>query len=611
LRQSESPARLSALEEFASRLEGDLRDFAQAWLEALRGEPSSAWRRLAEAAKSLCSSNAHIATSLELLSRYLAAENLEAFVQLGRRRMPNPPDALLKTCLAGLRNTSRAMEAFAKGSLSQQELAKGRAHLQSLRNLKAEIGPPERRAIGCLLERLEKWLEKPASCWPLECRLISRRAIARPVITAAWQITNHADHPIENIVLHISEPADSITGNLAYLEGGESAPIEASIPAQGNRLRFSGELTWNGGAQPLAGEIEILRPRRPKEISNPYLPGKPLGPESPMFFGRQRDLEALVRALLSEESGRVVILTGQRRSGKTSLLKRFAARHSHLFQCVYVDVQGLLVDSVPHFFYELSRRTTDTLEQAGMVMDRPDPSEPRVMEGYYLEQAARIGRRPLLLILDEFDDLETKVRSGLLPEAVFGHLRHLFQHTSVSFLLSGTHRLEELGRDYWSFLFNLGLYHQIGPLEKEEAAALVFEPMERAGLVCEDLAAEELFALSGGHPYLLQLTCHHVVEECITDKTGGAGRKQVQSSVRRLLDGGEAHLRYLWELAGEENQEALRRLCQAPLRPASDGERAALQRLAAKHLARPCSSGRYVLNIGLLGEWMKQSGCRT
>ena len=607
----------SALEEFASGLgSAEMRLFARAWLEAVRfAPPPAAWAELAAAAAAFPSARiSRLAPGLHRFAEYLGVEDLRAFVSLGRKGVPRLPDVNLSVCLAALKSAAGGIDRLISGRDSSGKSPLARP-LQPLTDLAEEIGPPEERAISHLLQKLEGWLgalEKPAS-EPLECRLLSRRCLFGPQITLAWLITNQSHSPLREVTVRISQPVASRPVSIGALEPEESERVETTLPAERldlrrrKRLSFSGEITWGGGTLPLQGEVEMLYPRTAAKIANPYLPGKPLEADSPIFYGRQKSLEFLARTLGGED-GRVVIVTGQRRNGKTSLVKAFAARYAHLFQCIYVDLQGVLVDSVPLFFYELSCRANQALEQAGVVMERPRLGEERLLNGCYLEEAARLGRRPLVLILDEFDDLEVKVRSGLLPEAIFGQLRHLFQHTRLSFLLSGTHRLEELGKDYWSFLFNLGIYHQVGLLEEEEAVALIREPMARAGLVCDDLAVEELLELTGGHPYLLQLACHRVVEECAAEKSAGVGRQQARAAARRLIQYGETHLRYLWELAGPESQEILLRLSQGAVRTASAEERALAEGLVARDLAQVCSPGKYALKIRLLGEWLKAAG---
>jgi hypothetical protein len=110
----------------------------------------------------------------------------------------------------------------------------------------------------------------------------------------------------------------------------------------------------------------------------------------------------------------------------------------------------------------------------------------------------------LLLLLDEFEELETAVRRGNLDSSIFGFLRHLIQHTAnLSVIFCGTHRMEELAADYWSVLFNISLYRHVAFLDREEALRLIQEPVAAFGMKYDDLALEKNVAGHSRAPLLL------------------------------------------------------------------------------------------------------------
>src|SRR6185295_4109578 len=95
----------------------------------------------------------------------------------------------------------------------------------------------------------------------------------------------------------------------------------------------------------------------------------------------------------------------------------------------------------------------------------------RAFERIFLPMVFKaIGQRHLLLLFDEFEELEMRVASGKLEPTIFPFFRHLMQHgDKLGFIFVGTHRLEELSADYWSILFNIALYKRVTFLN--EAAA--------------------------------------------------------------------------------------------------------------------------------------------
>jgi hypothetical protein len=284
-----------------------------------------------------------------------------------------------------------------------------------------------------------------------------------------------------------------------------------------------------------------------------------------VFFGRQDVFDRIRDSLRGAHQCNVVGLIGQRRTGKTSIAKRLRSALGDAYLPILVDVQGLLVDSLPLLYYKVASAAADALRSQDIVMDAPDrddTKEPLFLERYISEAAKRAGGRRLLIVLDEFDDLEPKVRSGLLPDGLFSYLRHLMQHVPhVAFLLCGTHRVEELDPRYWSTLFNLAIYQRLGPLDDASARDLASKPLEKANVVIEDMAVEKILRLCGGQPYLLQIAGHCLVAHMNEARRTAITSEDIDSVVPRIVSSAAGHLQYLWQLASPEEQAVL--LCLA------------------------------------------------
>jgi hypothetical protein len=308
----------------------------------------------------------------------------------------------------------------------------------------------------------------------------------------------------------------------------------------------------------------------------------------------------------------VVVLVGARRTGKTSLLKRLEHRLGQWCHPLFVDVQGMLVSGTEAFFGELARRAVAGREPEPMLTDGPLWAPAEIVR----EAADRLDRR-VVLLLDEFDDLEEKVRSGLLGPEVFAQLRHLLQHArNINLVLCGTHRLEELAGEHWSFLLNLATYQRVGSLEAEAAEAVIRAPLGRLGILCEDAAVARAVTLSGRHPYFLQLLGYRLVEQCVACGEAAVRTDMVEEVAAEVVEQGEIHLRYLWDAAGRQGQLILRVLAAAEVGMTREELRAAsrlgsaawgeaVRALAACEMIEE-RSGRYALQIGLLARWLRK-----
>ena len=335
-----------------------------------------------------------------------------------------------------------------------------------------------------------------------------------------------------------------------------------------------------------------------------------------MFFGRAAEIAYVERALASGEGGSVVVLVGHRRTGKTSLLRRVEARLADQYRPVFVDVQGMLPSDTGDFFSELAYRAQSSDEAAPMLADG-DASRTHTSAGADMvrEVADRSDKR-MILLLDEFDDLEAKVRSQRLSEDVFAQLRNLMQHSeNVSLVLSGTHRLEALAGEYWSFLLNLATYRRVGCLPQEAAEDVLRVPLERLGIVWEDAAVARAVRLTGCQPYLLQLLGYRLVEQCVESGEAAVRTDTVEKATKEVAEQGEIHLRYMWDSAGAEGQPVLRALSTSEegltmeeLETVSQSSPARLSkilgRLSELELV-DSETGRSALRIGLLGDWLR------
>jgi hypothetical protein len=418
---------------------------------------------------------------------------------------------------------------------------------------------------------------------------------------------------------------------------GVIGPKRAKPGIARRRGETATELTVDVRFRTLGGEprrltfrrnVQLLKPSKTfRPLRNLYAPGKPLEPGSPLFFGRQEIFDFLRRVLDSGEPRVVVALVGQRRCGKTSILNQLSHKLGDICWPVVIDAQGLEPAPVPQFRYCLARAAQRSLGRAGLVADAPDEAEmAKGSDGLleYLESASRLaGAKTLLLTFDEFDELDRKVRQGLLSDQVFADLRYVLQHSSrVAFLLCGTHPLEELGASYWSFLFNLAVYKKIGPLDEKACFELVMRPMEAGGVMVDDPAAQTIPQLCGGQPYFIELVCHMLVEKLHSLKRNYLTARDIWHSAAELAQGADVHLRHLWELAPPVGRALLCLMALSPteihLHELVSSVEAQGLRIRPEELSRAVSQmerddlvvqtpGGCRIRIGLLGHWIRNN----
>jgi hypothetical protein len=320
-----------------------------------------------------------------------------------------------------------------------------------------------------------------------------------------------------------------------------------------------------------ADMVRLLRPSAEfQPVPNPYVPGTPLAPGSPVFFGRDDLFEFINENIAGLTRQNILVLIGQRRMGKTSFLQQLPARLGNDYLLVYLDGQSLGVDpGMADFFYDLALAIFDALADHGFKIKEPrledfqgGPS--RTFERTFLPATIEaIGGRRLLLLFDEFEELEMRVASGKLEATIFAFFRHLMQHSqNLGFIFVGTHRLEELSSDYWSIFFNIALYKHVAFLDEAAARELIVQPVAGHGLRYDELALDKMLRVTAGHPYFLQLICHALVNHANREARGYLTIRDINGVLDEMLELGEAHFAFLWDRSSPPERLVLTSLTQ-------------------------------------------------
>ncbi len=396
--------------------------------------------------------------------------------------------------------------------------------------------------------------------------LKTKRLISTDMTHVTLEIRNNGRAAAENIIAALAE-------NAAYAGNGRPQHIPLLPPRQTAQVNFAIEpkvkdqfrlvlnLSYDDRNQrdktlAFGDMVHLLPPMRHfKPIANPYLPGTPLRQDSAIFFGREDLFD-----FIAESAGRlmqrnVLILVGQRRTGKTSILLRLDQHLPADLLPVYIDCQSLgVTPGMPALLYDLAWTIADALALRGIDLDVPDTAvwqdDPtRYFQRQFLPQVKALlpEGTTILLVFDEFEAFENLVRDGILPPTLFPYLRHLMQHSNnLSFVFVGTRRLEEMSADYWSVLFNIALYQKIGYLSEEVAARLIQEPVA-PNLVYDDLAIDKILRVTAGHPYFLQLVCYTLVKRANSKRRSYVTISNVNAGLDEMLSLGEMHFAYLWQ----------------------------------------------------------------
>jgi hypothetical protein len=293
---------------------------------------------------------------------------------------------------------------------------------------------------------------------------------------------------------------------------------------------------------------------------NPYIAGSPItGTE--MFYGREDVFSFIQRNLIGRHRDTPIVLYGQRRTGKTSVLYQL---HRHLvpgYRCIFIDLHGLNLQGMGNLLLGVASSISRGLRRDHhLVAEVPDraifQTDPRLaFEAMFLDRvwSALPEEDHLVLMMDEVVRLDEEVRAGRLGRDVFDYLRHLMQHyPRLNFVFSLGSGLEEMAKDY-AFLFSVSLYHRISFLEQTAARKLITQPVHDHYQVAPE-AVGRILQITSGHPYYTQLICH-----CMFDLWSRASKPvmemaDVDAVLVEAIELGSANLTYVWEDSTPEEQ---------------------------------------------------------
>ncbi|MGF1935843.1 MAG: AAA family ATPase [Nostoc sp. ChiQUE02] len=254
-----------------------------------------------------------------------------------------------------------------------------------------------------------------------------------------------------------------------------------------------------------------------QEIDSPYITGNPITLEQEIFTGRD-DIGLRIEQLLRDRRRPPLLLYGQRRMGKTSLLNNIGKLLPSNIIPMFVDLQGAPSSASDHagFLYNLARDMEKSAKKQGVILPSLArevlKSDPFTYFYEWLDKVEQaLEQNTALLALDEFEVLDNAIAKGRFYEQdVLGMLRHLIQHRPrFKVLLAGSHPIAEY-QCWASYLINVQVVH-ISYLKETEARQLIERPVKDFTLRYEPNAVERVLQLTRCHPFLVQLLCAEII----------------------------------------------------------------------------------------------------
>ncbi len=462
------------------------------------------------------------------------------------------------------------------------------------------------------------------------------------------------DAPVESVHLLVGQAeglrAQGQTGFVQALRPGETRELVQRLKVSGLTLGV-GEIkiplslryrctSGHIEESPARTMVAVLEPtRRFVTVANPYSRysgGTPVE-EQKMFFGRRELLDRIYSEVTTGPLGQCFVLYGQKRSGKSSVLRQLTNRLRQPSLTVYLSLGTIDTARAERSFVQacidaLYERLvhdfgmTDVVEHSWprefQVEASPIESFRRSVRAATRLLQARKGWRDVrpIFLIDEFTYVYEYIREGLLTPAFMRQWKSLLESKTFDAVLVGQDTMPRFKEAYPN---EFGVTHdeRISYLSGEEARALAENPIMMGGESrYKGASLDRLISLTAGSAFYLQIFCDRLVqhlnrnrlvfitESVVGDVLGhltmGTSALSIDKFDPLITAAGESVA-----LAPKERYLALMtRIALNPLLTSQEvnADDAALVRdLFAREVLDRDAAGRLRIRVGLFAEWLR------
>lgn len=403
----------------------------------------------------------------------------------------------------------------------------------------------------------------------------------------------------------------------------------------------------NGELVELSKQALPVRIGSPKDFSpivNPYREyAGGLSIDNPdMFIGRQELLRRIIDVVNANSSGQCFVLYGQKRSGKTSVLKQLKKRLERPLLAAEISVGALETtadDTGNNFFQLCLDRIQEAAEDtAGLtnlswwpqpldIQTRPLEAFRKAIKGLKKELEDCGWHLPrLVLLIDEFTYLYEYIAEDVLPPTFMRQWKSLLQMELFNAVIVGQDSMPKFKQAYPNE-FGVTFDERITYLSLDEAIRLAQDPILLNGQSrYRGRALDRLLQLTAGSPFYMQIFCDRLVRHMNRKQAPFITEADIERVASLLTTGADAlpieRFDPLITAAGESVAEAAREKYLALLMsiarnsdaitgarptelPAIEKKEAMLRDMQERDVTVSDAEGRVKIRVELFQEWLK------
>ena len=293
--------------------------------------------------------------------------------------------------------------------------------------------------------------------------------------------------------------------------------------------RFRSRLGEDKHTASHAWTVGLYRDEEFQPLENPYAPFAEGGPvDAPeMFFGRNEFLSRLETSLRSRAGRKSIVMFGQKRAGKSSIIEHLRRRLADSDDVLPVSfsLQEIVSDlSEAALLHRIVRGISEVLEDLRLEgREVPELSPPRidemhsnatlrfhqVMSGLVREMSRRSSGLHIVLLIDEFTEIFKAIRNERIPREFMKAWKAIIEKGYFSSVLVGQDIMPAFKAAFPNE-FGVTEDMRVTYLDEAAARALVQEPIGEERFAGD--AVRRLLDLTANSPYYTMMFCARLVD---------------------------------------------------------------------------------------------------
>ncbi|WP_165790133.1 ABC transporter substrate-binding protein [Cuspidothrix issatschenkoi] len=252
-----------------------------------------------------------------------------------------------------------------------------------------------------------------------------------------------------------------------------------------------------------------------------------------------------------QQQQQIIVCYGQRRIGKSSVLRNIPRKLQDLNEFVFVrfSLDYYSQEPLSKILAHLAQQVVSDLfldeENIKLPVITDLESDSQVFLNKFLPQVYQlIQNKNIVFLLDEFDVLLNNDHPELLRHFNKSLTKIISTNNKLFFILFIEQK--SINNPKTKQIFKDVPAIEIGLLDENSTKDLIIKPAENI-LEYEEDAIKEIFNLSAGHPYLIQAICFSIFGKARDNDNWRVNREDVEAIINKVVELAGAGLAWFWD----------------------------------------------------------------